>query len=857
MATFAEALYSLPTARLRDLAFRRNVDPRRIELAADKRQLVQFLSSELGKPQAVVNAVLRCNARELRLLQLVLAVSSSTAFSWKSVLEAAGGQWLDESMTVVLAGLEDLGLAVRIGDAVHVVESVRHQVPTSLADHYTLRGCLQGYDAPTLRHIAHTVGVDAGNKTENVDAIARRLLSSGNEQSQRLRMGSEEQAVLDYIVQSGGAAAAIEVASAVLKSTDDFFRYDWQNRWKAGKERNAIDRLLAHGLVYVVSYAYGFNLFLVTPGDLLRAFTGESRAAFWTSPPPRPVVLVSPTTSTIRNGSLIRDTVALLAFISTQESVRTNTGYIHKTSLKNLSRNLSLQDDRYAAFLYAICRTSGMIAPSTDKLAYSVTPKGGEWLDSAPIDQVQTLYNAWSMGDFWGEMYDDPLKRANEYRNLESVVSVRNAALDLVAANSQDDFVEIDSLTNVMSYRYPLLLAQTTRLGGDLVASPASFIRLVIGECLYWLGLIELARFAAEPYGDGARQKSAPDPSRVPHRKVGPSVEDVAAVAFRLTPDGALMLGLPDPHEPDQPPAEIEFILQANAEIFLPPYLRPGTLYRLLLISEPTGKAPSGNMVSITRESIRRALDRNVSGNEILTFLRSHARTGIPQNVEYLINEVSQKHGHIHIGRAQMYVQVDSPIVLKEIQARRELKPYFVRTLGDTVAILNASEPDKLLKELRKAGYFPISDDAPKSTGFRFSAAVTPREKSIPRSSPEPPSAEPKVQSTANWDRFARDDGRSWSESNRVSAPLSRPSGAVQDKENIRSLLLDAVRGTTRVQIATKGPRDAAPVVRVIEPLRVMGNFVSAYLPLEDERDTLNIEHISWACATDDVFAPP
>src|SRR5581483_3002940 len=115
----------------------------------------------------------------------------------------------------------------------------------------------------------------------------------------------------------------------------------------------------------------------------------------------------------------------------------------------------------------------------------------------------------------------------------------------------------------------------------------------------------------------------------------------------------------------------------------------PSTLFHLLMVTDVPAKGATGNVVTLTRDSLRRAFDHGLSGKDLIEFLQAHGRTGIPQNVEYLINEVAGKHGHIHIGRAKMYVQVDSPLVLKELQARRELKGYFVRALSDTVAILN------------------------------------------------------------------------------------------------------------------------------------------------------------------------
>ena len=73
MASLAEALYHLPTDRLRALVKRRDVDPKRLSLMPDKRQLAQFLSNEFSKPPSIAHAILQCNARQLRLLQLMLS----------------------------------------------------------------------------------------------------------------------------------------------------------------------------------------------------------------------------------------------------------------------------------------------------------------------------------------------------------------------------------------------------------------------------------------------------------------------------------------------------------------------------------------------------------------------------------------------------------------------------------------------------------------------------------------------------------------------------------------------------------------------------------------------------------------
>src|SRR5205814_1594375 len=200
-------------------------------------------------------------------------------------------------LTGVVERLEELGLAFRLDEGVFVPGAVRMQVPASLSDRFTLSRCLTSYDAPTVKRICDTLGLrpEPDTKTVCIVAIIDFLLEEG--QGTRLveRLDRQEQAVLDYMIQNGGTASATEVAEAVLEGrTEDFFRYDWQNRWKHGRERNAVDRLLARGLLFVVSHGYAYNLFLMVPGDLLRALTGGEDNAFWTGPPVAPTPAAPP-----------------------------------------------------------------------------------------------------------------------------------------------------------------------------------------------------------------------------------------------------------------------------------------------------------------------------------------------------------------------------------------------------------------------------------------------------------------------------------------------------------------------------------------------------------------------------------
>jgi hypothetical protein len=875
MASFSEALYTLSAERLRALVQARGVALSRFALTPSKRQLVQDLASELSKPESIVAAIAQCNARELRLLQLLLPDDNQSEIAWERVLEAAGGPALDEALSAVMTRLEDLGLAFRLPGGVFLPSAIRNQVPASLPDRYTLTRCLNAYDAQTLKRIYHNLGLEGepGSNPEIIAAIRARLLPGDPGVHLRTPLDEEEVAVLEYLVQVGGWASAADVTSAVLPDQiEDFFRYNWQNRWKQGRARNAIDRLMARGILHVVAHGYALNLYLLLPGDLLRALTGDVNTAFWTRPLDLPTPLPTPPAAVTRHTGLLRDVVSLLAHVLTQDAVRTNTGHIHKASLKTLTRSLSLPEERYAAFLYALCRQARLIEPRGEKQVYALTEQGETWLTADAPTQAQSLYEAWRDGPIWAEMYNDPLFKADDYRPIDRILRMRHATLGLLTASPLETFADIGSLTDVLAFRHPLLLAQSAAMGPDLVASPAVFVRRLVGECLYWLGLAELGWTEATAAGQSraedsltkaASSKSASGKSRgqVAHRPPEPEM-----TAYRLTPLSAYLLGMEGASAPEPEPREDKFLLQANAEIFVPPYLEPTILYPLLLLTEAPGKGATGNVVRLTRESIRAALDRGMTSREIIAFLQSSTRTGIPQNIEYLINEVADRHGHIHIGRAQMYLQVDSPLLLQELQARREFKPYAIHILSDTVALLQADDVEKVLRDLRKAGYAPVSDDAPAAHPILLTVrpptqALTPVTPASPRKHLAP------AESGLDWKRIAQEDGLPWNtapaatpsrKSKPATAPLSTneppPADGVTDVARITTLLTQAARNRRCVEISYRRQNEPTNTRRIIAPRVILGDFVSAYCRQSQAYDSFNIKRMQWARLTDETF---
>ena len=850
MPSFPEALYALSTDKLLNLIRLRGVDPRRLSLVPNKRSLVQQLASEFNRQASVTAAIMKCSARDLRLLQLASSVETTRGFTWTKLVEMAGGASAESAINGVAEHLEELGLMYRLGATVFVPDTVRHVTPASLSDRYTLARLLNSYDAPAIRRIVYKLGLEHEHttKSSNIEVVSSHLLTALPALRLNTPLSETEIGVLEFLMQNGGSATPFEVAGAVLNgNTDDFFRYEWQNRWKQGKERNAVDSLLARGIVYVVTSGYGYNLFLVVPGDLMTTITGSRSTEFWTNPAPMPVAMPEPPVQARRHFTFIRDIVCMLSFFSVQTASRTSTGHIHKSSLKNIARMLSISNEQYATFVYAVCREAGLAAPDGEQQFYGLTPLGHNWFHWDAAAQLSILFEGWRNGVVWAEMYAEPLMRKNDYRNKDAALAARNSVIQLLTEiTAPGEFTSIDSIAATLAFRYPLLLAENSDASQGSGGTLSSFVRVLIAETLYWLGVIEIGidvSVALKPNattgGDGSPQSSVSSVS-----------------GFRITPSGAALLRSDGDGASVAEPRENQFVVQANAEIFIPPFLEPFLLYRLLMITELPAGGVAGATTTLTRDSIRRAFDLGDTPEQMLAFLQAHSRTGVPQNVEYLINEVGGKHGHIHVGNAHMYLQVNSPLLMKELQSRRELKGYFVRTLTDTVAILNGDDIEKVLKDLRKSGYLPVSDEGGASRPFAQPTARASRGKSSTgpgaANKPSAPSQDPF--SAVDWERIAREDGIRWHHQNQTSAAdVAKPAGAYDNPSLIRVMLHNACITHNVVDLVWR-EIGQEPIRTLFEPIRMAGNTVSGYS--QDNEDLLNleIEMIRWARLTPDKF---
>ncbi len=197
-------------------------------------------------------------------------------------------------------------------------------------------------------------------------------------------------------------------------------------------------------------------------------------------------------------------------------------------------------------------------------------------------------------------------------------------------------------------------------------------------------------RFVAAPDGDEEEREAA-------LTAVGPEV-DLDATVDAVT--AAVRAVLPEPID--------DVIIQADLTVVAPGPLVPAVAHELGLIAdiESSGAA---TVYRISEMSVRRALDEGRTADEVHTFLAQVARGGVPQTLDYLVDDVARRHGQLRSGPAASYLRCDDSALLAEVVASRRTQGLALRRIAPTV-VISALPVPKLLDGLRAAGYAPAAE---------------------------------------------------------------------------------------------------------------------------------------------------
>lgn len=130
-----------------------------------------------------------------------------------------------------------------------------------------------------------------------------------------------------------------------------------------------------------------------------------------------------------------------------------------------------------------------------------------------------------------------------------------------------------------------------------------------------------------------------------------------------------------------------------------------------------------------SESSIRRGLDHGQTGDQIKDFLKKTSKTPVPQPLEYLINDVSKRHGKLRVGTASTYLRCEDEGVVAQILHDKSLDHIRVRKIAPQVLVTD-SDAHEVMTALRESGYLPAAENG---SGILISAPAVRRAKSRPK----------------------------------------------------------------------------------------------------------------------------
>ena len=111
----------------------------------------------------------------------------------------------------------------------------------------------------------------------------------------------------------------------------------------------------------------------------------------------------------------------------------------------------------------------------------------------------------------------------------------------------------------------------------------------------------------------------------------------------------------------------------------------------------------------VNRDTIYRAANADMSGEEVLGFLADHSEKDLPQNVAYSIQSWGDAYGQVYFMEAFL-LRTASAEIASHIKAHGELAPYIKGEVAPDALIVDRKKYRELIDLLQQQGYMPKSE---------------------------------------------------------------------------------------------------------------------------------------------------
>jgi hypothetical protein len=509
-------------------------------------------------------------------------------------------------------------------------------------------------------------------------------------------LGPRERAALQLVQQRGGAipAAVLEREFGLVR---EHTRYPNQRAYLLALEQPPTPTERLYTLALLLPLQQGPRRSYAIPADLLALLP----------PVPAPDLTLrladaGPPDEDIAADSALTERFLLALLVLGQDGLLEviPTGGLNKASLVRVAQWRDPKDKfqgasreehwPFVSFLRRVAEGAGLLRVGADSLLRT-TRAAVDWMQQPLSERTRRLLDGW-VASTWDELVSLlGIKVQSGYsRDLSSA---KRALLRLLGQAPPGQWIAFEDF-----------VAQVRRVEPDFARPDGRYdtwglisyarqpldgfehwddvegqqLRAIAGSTLRWLGLTDL----------GARGEDA--------------------VSFRLNPLGAALLaGAP---APDEPPAE-PLVVQPNFEVIAPAFASPYARFQLNRIAARTPGKDATEVYTLTKKSIQAALERGISFDDMLRFLREYGGREPPQNIVATLREWTGQHGQVSL-RSTALLESDDAALLAQIESDKRVKLPPVERLAATAWLVREADAAALAERLRKAGYGLTGDGA-------------------------------------------------------------------------------------------------------------------------------------------------
>ncbi len=362
--------------------------------------------------------------------------------------------------------------------------------------------------------------------------------------------------------------------------------------------------------------------------------------------------------------TVLRWVEELLNFWAEEPADALRAGGLGVRDLKIISNHLGV-DESCTAFITELAYLTSLISIDADDRIMP-SNKFDIWLMQTPSDRWQALASAWLITSRASGLVGraDAKNVAALGPELDRVNAARVRALTLLILKENTSIApDLTAFNSLLAWRAPV------RRNSSMQEELASW---TLREA-EWLGIT----------GQGAISKYG--------------------IAFLEGGDCEII-------NEDLPKTVDHILIQSDNTAIAPGPLEHEVSQQLAIMADIESRG-GATVYRFSESTIRRALDHGKSGDEIKAFLIKTSKTPMPQPLEYLIADVSKKHGKLRVGNTASFIRCEDTALIAQIMNDKKLEVLAFRRIAPEVIICNHDAAD-VMRFLREAGYLPAAESA-------------------------------------------------------------------------------------------------------------------------------------------------